>query len=494
MEYDNLSIFLKCMLSNIYSIIIFLRIKNCMQIGRVKGIFLIGSTVFLSLIYLFFYNIYGTIISMIIICSFQAVILKIIVKFKITNILISIIIARSLVSVFLVISATIEYVIQLLFNINNMPMNMIITCIFEGILVYFVINIKRLKNGLSFLKIENECIEIVIINVATVLVLIQGLMSNQYDKIYKHLYFYYIILGFLLILTIQKTLIMYYKQKLVDDTISQYKQELQEKEIEIKRLTDEAFKISKINHEFYNRQKSLELMVENALKNTNMEAGEEINLMDRIKEITEEHSNKMKLIKSLPGLPVTEICELDDMFKYMQTECNKDNIQFKLNINGNIYPLVNNIITKSKLVTLIGDHIRDAIIAVNKSESSNKEVFVVLGLKDDFYELCILDTGIEFEIDTLLKLGLMPITTHKESGGSGIGFITTFETLKECKGSLIIEEKHKQNETDYTKAVKIRFDGKSEYRICSYRLDEIFKDKNKYKLSDRELIYRKIDE
>lgn len=71
--------------------------------------------------------------------------------------------------------------------------------------------------------------------------------------------------------------------------------------------------------------------------------------------------------------------------------------------------------------------------------------------------------------------GLKRITTHKSTGGSGIGFMTTFETLKQCKASLIIEE---YSDLEYTKAVIIKFDNKNEYRIHSYRAEEI---KNKIK-------------
>ena len=53
--------------------------------------------------------------------------------------------------------------------------------------------------------------------------------------------------------------------------------------------------------------------------------------------------------------------------------------------------------------------------------------------------------------------------------------MTTFETLSKTKGSLIIEEKHPMNNADYTKVIKIRFDNKNEYRINSYRAEEIKK-------------------
>ena len=334
----------------------------------------------------------------------------------------------------------------------------------------------------------NDYIEIAIIDISGFVIVMYGLVGDSYEGVIKHRFFYFIILGICMIITIQKLLVMYYKQKLIDDTINQYKKDLKEKDNEIKRLTDEAFRVSKINHEFYNRQKSLELMVKEKLQNLNMETGEELDILNRIKALTSEHSDKVKEIKSLPTLPLTDISEIDDMFAYMQKECDKNNIQFKLNINGNIHYLINNLIPKNKLETLIGDHIRDAIIAINSSNNVNKQIFVILGIKDEHYELCIYDTGIEFEIDTLLKLGLSPTTTHKDTGGSGIGFMTTFETLKECKASLVIEEKHPINDKDYTKAVKVRFDGRNEYKICSYRAEEIRK-----KCKDNRIIIYDVD-
>ena len=90
-------------------------------------------------------------------------------------------------------------------------------------------------------------------------------------------------------------------------------------------------------------------------------------------------------------------------------------------------------------------------------------------------------------IQTLLKLGLELATTHKDQGGTGIGFITTFETLKETKASLVIEENHPENDKDYTKCVSIKFDGKNEYKIISYRADKI-----KAEAKDNRIIIKKL--
>lgn len=470
---DNLNIIIKCIFINLYSLIIFTIIKNCKNIGKSKYILCIILIIAESILYVYLKKILDIIISVIVICLLQVFIFKIITKSNNTNSFTAVVISNSISYILFVISGTIEFTLQQIFDLGNVTINLIITLFLEGAIIFRIKKIKRLKNGLSFLQSKNEYIEIVVSIMAFILVLVYGLISYNNERIYKYLYFYYITLSILIVLIIQKTMVMYYKQKLIDDTINQYQKELKEKDEKIEKLTKENYRASKINHEFYNRQKSLEYMVKNSLTNYNIELGEDVDILSKIKNLTEEHSNKVSEDKILLKLETTGIDEVDEMFTYMQQECIKNNIEFKLKINGNIYPLINNYITKSQLVTLIGDHLRDAIIAINFSNKSNKKIFVILGTKENCYELCIYDSGIEFEIQTLLKLGMEPITTHKNSGGTGIGFMTTFETLKECKASLIIEEYG--DNIEYTKLVKFKFDKKSEYKICSYRSDEIKK-------------------
>ena len=347
---------------------------------------------------------------------FQSVCLKVISRINLSAILVSNLIGTTVIYVLLAISGIVEYIIQKSMNITNETINVVLTAVIEYVLISVILKTKRIKNGLSFLKKQNEYMDMFIINIGTLIITLCGLVGKRNDEVFKNLTFYIIVLGMLLIVTIQKLLIMSHKQKLVNDTINQYKEELQQKDEEIKNLTEEAFRVNKINHEFYNRQKALELAVKNMAGKSDVESGEEMDIINRIHEITQEHSKKMHELKNEDILPKTDIEEIDDMFTYMQSECRKNDINFKLKINGNIHFLINNLIEKSKLETLIGDHLRDAIIAINSSKDESKELLVILGIKNDIYELSVYDSGIEFEIDTLLKLGLEPATTHKEIG------------------------------------------------------------------------------
>lgn len=411
----------------------------------------------------------------------QIALLKVLIWYENKPIVISNLIANAAVYIIFTLATLIEYIPKRFLKIENNIINLILILTIESVLLFLLSKQKRIRKGIRFTrdnKISTDYFDMIIINISAVIIFIYCLFIRSNGDYIKQVLFPFIILGFIMFIMIQKTLILYYKQKLLKKTLEEDKEEIANKDKKIQELSDEKFKISKLNHEFYNRQKSLELAVEEFVKNSKSEASDEIGIMDKIQSLSKEYSGKVEEIKTADRLYTTNIPEIDDMFKYTQSECKNNNIDFNLQINGNIFYMINNLIDKSRLVTLIGDHIRDAIIAINHSDNKNRSIIAILGMKDKYYEFSVYDTGIEFEIDTLLKLGLEPATTHKDEGGTGIGFITTFETLKETKASLVIEEKHGVVDNDYTKSVNIVFDGKNEYRIISYRSDEI-KKKNK---------------
>ena len=434
--------------------------------------------VFVSLIiticYTLLENYIDKLLMIVIMYFMQLITLKLIVDKNSNNsLMIANLISNSITYMIFVISMVVESLFIRILNISDRIVNLALILLIEAIVLVGLTNIKRFKHGITFLQNRNnDYFNIIMITISVVVILAYYLSGNYYGNTTKQFIICILVLGCIMFLVIQKTLTLYYKQKLLHQTIEDYKNEIREKDKKIKELSDEKFKISKLNHEFYNRQKSLEKKVADYVSNASVETANELAITEQIADLSKEYSDKLQNIKHPDKLPVTEIEEIDDMFKYMQSECEKNNIEFKLQINGNIHHMINQVIPKDKLVTLIGDHLRDAIIAINSSNNSFKSIIAILGKADEFYEFCVFDTGIEFELETLLALGTKPITTHKDTGGTGYGFMTTFETLRETKGSLVIEEKHKMSENDYTKAVRIIFDGKAQYRISSYRMKE----------------------
>jgi hypothetical protein len=187
-----------------------------------------------------------------------------------------------------------------------------------------------------------------------------------------------------------------------------------------------------------------------------------------IKKLQKDWQDELDKIKGKPALPSTNIPAIDNLFEYFAKQFTDENIIFNIMMNGSIKYMVDNVIKQGELETLIVNHLNDAQIAVKASDNSFRHITVVIGLLKDCYEFTVLDSGIPFEVDTLVRLGTERVTTHADSGSSGIGFETTFETMKECKASLVINE-YEQSSVDYSKSVSVRFDGKNQYVIETYR-------------------------
>lgn len=359
------------------------------------------------------------------------------------------------------------------FNFTSI-ISILISLLIETVLIFLLFKIKRLKNGLPFLKNKknDSYVDFFIFIISIDFLFIYFLMLN-YDNIsIKDTSIIITIFILVLSITLYKSFIIYQKQKLLEKTLKDYEQEIAESKNKFEILLKEKNNLVKANHEFYHRQQALHLKLDNLIKNNKTLFKEEYgSIIDRIDTLSKEYTTTISNTETQAILPKTNISEIDDMFIYMQNECKKNNIDFTLRLTSDIYQLINNIIPKNKFETLIGDLIRNSIIAINYSSNKNRAIMIILGIKDNTYEFSIYDTGIEFKIETLSKLGLEHATTHADTGGTGIGFITTFETLKYCNASLIITEFSDRN-FEYTKSITIKFDSKNNYIIETYRADQ----------------------
>ncbi len=367
-------------------------------------------------------------------------------------------------------STIISFIPHKILGIQNEYINFaVIICIYSIIMKKFL-NIYRIKNGFQFLKKNknNQYLNLLILNICViVLYTIVAITTNKNDRVIN-MSFRLIILSIIMFITIQKSLQIYYKQKLLIQDLTETKKELEEKKKEIEKLEKENLNFSKISHSIAHKQKSLEYKLEQLAMNS--EIANEIEIKDRINNITKDFQKETALELSKTGIE-----EIDDMLKYMQSECIKNKIDFQLQINGNIHKMINNHIEKESLEILLADHIKNAIIAIGSGDNINKSILVRLGIIDGNYGVYIYDSGIEFEIKTLLNLGRKPATTHKDTGGTGMGFMNTFDTLRKYKASLEICEYGKPCKDNFTKVLKIKFDKKTEFNILSYRAAEIEK-------------------
>ena len=396
---------------------------------------------------------------------------------------ISLTVVYSVYIISIVITGVIVQITKLKISVNNICI-IVIIAIIESLILRQIFKIKRIKNGVPFLQNEKQ-----VSNVGTVGIILIGMSIIAYslfgniegNKLVDLLFAGIVLETVCLFIWLKRKITVYYRQRLKERTVEELESEIRARDERICEVVDENSRLAEVNHKFSSRIRALEDFSCKVIERPEIaelmrcEFGNEFaDFEEAVKNVSEEFSSEMKhTVIIRKKLPKTGVFGVDNLLEYMCKESAKNGIDFDVKINGNILFMVQKIIDSRMLETLLGDHIKDAIIAINSSQNTYKNILVTIGIVKECYEISIYDTGIEFEIDTLLKLGLERITTHKSTGGSGIGFMTTFETLAKTKASLIIEEKHPITNNDYTKIVRIRFDGKKEYRIKSYRQNEI---------------------
>lgn len=367
-----------------------------------------------SLLMLISYLLYGIIIATITKTKYKYSVVLTFISLTITYLIYMISIAFTAVSLKLV--------------YKDIPESSILILLIGMCIEIFVINLlfkmERFKNGIPFLKSEEKVNNIGIIGVIFI-----GIVLIIYSIIPNTTHTRYIFVGLsieaiCLFIWIKKKITIYYKQKLKEQTVADLQNEIKEKDNKINEILEENKAIATINHKYSNRIKALEEFSSKIVSKPELvekmktEFGEDYTAFAaQIKRISQEYSNEMKTkVTKENAIPKTGIFGIDTLLEHMSTEATKSNISLDVKINASINYMVEDIISESALETLLGDHIKDAIIAINCSNNTNRRILVVISIVDKCYEINFYDTGIEFEIDTLIKLGKEQITTHKETG------------------------------------------------------------------------------
>lgn len=412
-----------------------------------------------------------------------SIIYAIIYKFKIMYSILISAISISINQILWLMSIFINYFLIRILRITNEYIILFMISGTQFILLIAFWRIKRIRNGITFLKKwkDDEYMNLLLLNISSAILFIAVILSNYQEGITSKFGVMLIIFAIVMFITIWKSLQLYYKQQMLEKVLEKTQKDLADKTEEVKKLEAENLSFSEISHSIAHRQDSLKHKLEKL--STNTEFADEISINAQIDNITKDLRKKTKIDLEKTGIEI-----VDDMLDCMQAKCVENNIDFQLQINGNIYHMTNNYIAKEDLEILLADHIKDAIIAINHCENINKSILVRIGKIDGIYGVYFYDSGIEFEFNTLLNLGKIPITTHKNEGGTGMGFMNTFKTLSKTKGSLEIEEIGKPSKSNFTKVLKFKFNNKNEYKIISYKGKEL-----KEKDEENKLIIENIE-
>ena len=454
---------LRMIFMQVFTFVIYFKIINYKERDKVKIIIFLFSIIINAFIITLIKYYLGYLISLIYLIIVQSFLCFKIIKKDFNSSLLITFISLGINYIFYFIAIVGSFIINIIHPIQSDLINLGIIVLIQGILVIYIGKMRRIKNGIAYLNKQerNSYLDILVLNISIIILDSFIIFSNMKKNIEmsKELFIAFIIFSAIMFITIKRSIEAYYKEKLLIQDLNETKIELEDKKKEVEELEAENLSFGKKSHSLAHKQKSLEFKINKLLMN--LENAEELGLQDDLNRISKELLENSKL----PKLDKTGIAEIDDMLDVMQEECRLNGIDFNLQLNGNIYQMTNNYITKYELSILLADHIKDAIIAINHSDNINKSIMVRLGKVEECFALYIYDSGVEFPKEVLEKLGKEPITTYPDEGGTGMGFMNTFDVLKKYNASLLIESISKPSKDNYTKVIKIKFDNKKQIYV-----------------------------
>ena len=178
------------------------------------------------------------------------------------------------------------------------------------------------------------------------------------------------------------------------------------------------------------------------------------------------HQSSSSPVKSSP--PLTGFSGIDAIISFMIKEASAYNIKLKFHLDNEFFSPKYFKLKEIDLVHMLSDTLENAIIATRHANKNSIELsFQIL---KGTPAISISDSGIPFEIDTYMKLGICEASTHTDEGGSGIGLIDIWSFKKKYHSSLIIEE---LNNSIYSKRISFLFDNKNRYLIISNRINQL---------------------
>ena len=335
-----------------------------------------------------------------------------------------------------------------------------------GILMLFLASIpfrfRRLKNGMPFLLKKGSNTLGICIGIFFIILTTFFEVYSKNDILFMICALSILVLGVGLIIWWRKQLTRLYKDYLRTNELIALREE-------VDKLKAENEKLSKIIHKDNKLIPAMEMTVRAVLNDITISESDTLKLNELQASLFSLSSERAGILRAYENEALayepTGSIRLDSLLNYMKTRMNNDSVNFTFTQNANVRYLIQKVCNEDSLCTLIADMLENALIATRHNEIRN--IHFSIDIEDGFYAINIIDSGIPFSPEVYMDMGLKRHTTHEDTGGSGIGLMTTFELIKTHRASFIIDEKLDSN--FYTKKLTICFDRLNQIYIKTRR-------------------------
>lgn len=292
-----------------------------------------------------------------------------------------------------------------------------------------------------------------------------------------------LILLFLLLYWWNYHLTQTYKKYIKRNELSSLEILLSKKDTEIEYLKTENDKLSRLIHKDNKMLPALTLAVQDFLQKANNLSSSELEQLGSSlqTQLTLLYEDRLAIMNSyeqdLFPLPSTDFASVNGVLMFMRKKAADAGIEFQLLLSHPLTAAIPSSIPEKDFSHLLSDLLDNAIIAAKSSPSGRIQIH--MGMFDKIYTLKVTNTGNSFPIEVLQDLGINKHTTHKDSGGSGIGLMDIWKIKEDCSATLLIDEITASSSETTSTTINILFNKKRHFIIHTDRYKELTRHLNR---------------
>jgi len=411
----------------------------------------------------------------IIVIALITITFSIFLREKIEKLLVSLVTVYALGYILLLLGAFASYLILMPFNISDDGLGNIFRVSFFSLVSIFI-TLLLSKTKIDFSQIFNKFVNGIFISIGSIVIIFYGLLKEDISIEGQILLFSgFAALGYGIYSSIKRETVISNDLNARDIALKKQAEILAQKEQDILMLQNISEYITSDAHKKDKKLDGMKRAVEKVImQSSQMDILDDARkILDEI-EMSREKDARIRTEKLLDGITLlkTGLIIVDGKIETVQERAVLKNISFCFELNGDVSDF-DLIIPQLELANIIGDLTENAFMAIKyQSIDILSKIKLIISNDNGCYELSLLDTGIPFNIETLVKLGTERVTSHREDGGSGCGYETIFELIYEYGASLYIEE-YEYGTDIFSKKITIRFDNNEDFIVKSYRADAI---------------------
>ncbi len=345
--------------------------------------------------------------------------------------------------------------------------------IIEQFLLVFLFRQKRFRKGMPFL-FATKLLNIGMIVCLSFLVLLTYLQTSDISRLWVNILYSILLVISLaaLIFWWQAQLTKSYLHKLQLLELESLRKELEETSREMAHLKKQNEELGRLIHKDNKLIPAMETAVIDFLSASVQKENNTIgqSLISQLKELSGSRREILDEVSAARSHHfATGVPALDTMLTYFDRRAEARKMEFTVNVTPDLKAYVPSRISSDDITHLLADLLENAIIAVTPCTSRKIRLQIYPYRKWFVIELS--DTGIPFQTESLLQFGIQRLTTHKDSGGSGIGLMDIWKLKEKYHASIHITEY--PDSAPFSKRITFLLDHRNQYLIRTWRCEEL---------------------